>query len=142
MRALQKTRAAPVPSCERSPKLVNHGQHCLRQAIPPLQIQFKCVIETGGVTDAMLKHAGLVTKSHFLCKHSFLGAQPSAVSADGVDLAVVRYETKGLGQRPTRLGVGGIPLMKDRKGAYKFRVGKVWVERGQLFRRKQSLINN
>ena len=124
------------------PSWWNHGQHRLRHAIPAPQIQFEGVIETSGVADALFKQAGRVTKPYLLSQHNFLSVQPSAIGADSIDLAVVRYETKRLSQRPTGLRVGGIALMKDRERAYEFGIDQIRIEGRQLLGRKQSFINN
>src|SRR5207245_4488354 len=83
-----------------------------------------------------------VTKPYLLSQHNFLSVQPSAIGADSIDLAVVRYETKRLSQRPTGLRVGGIALMKDRERAYEFGIDQIRIEGRQLLGRKQSFINN
>ena len=66
--------------------------------------------------------------------------RPDAVAGDGVDLAVVRQQPKGLGQRPARAGVGGKTLMEHHRAAGQFRTLQVRIELLQILRQHHTLI--
>ena len=70
------------------------------------------------------------------------GLGPVAVAGDGVDLAVVGEQAKGLGQRPARHGVGGEALVEDADRAFQFRIGQVGKEAGQVGGHHQPLVDH
>ncbi len=69
------------------------------------------------------------------------GAHPQPVAPDRVDLAVVRQQTEGLGERPRRQGVGGEALVEHRHLRPVALVGEIEVEALQLAGRHESLVD-
>ncbi len=124
------------------PRRRNHRQHPGRRRVALSQQQLKPVVEAGGIADAIFKHADVAGKLKRLLKHAFLGMQPATVRADGVDLAVVRDKPEWLRQRPTGLRVGRVALVKDGKRSLKSGIGQIEIERGQLIRSEQTLVNH
>src|SRR5580704_4800510 len=103
---------------------------------------FHAVVETCRIAHPFFQQAYSIGEPETLANCTFFGPQPAPVSADSVDLAVVRHEAEGLRQRPTGLSVSGIALVKDGKRTGKFRVGQIRVESGQLGWRQQALVNH
>ena len=119
----------------------HHCQHGFSRTVSSAQVEFECVIEAGGITDAKFQQTIFVRKSQLFSQRCFSSVQPSAVGADGVDLSVVGNQTKWLRQRPTWLRIGRIALMEDCEGAFEFRIAQIRVERRQLLRCQQSFVN-
>src|ERR1700739_5157651 len=67
---------------------------------------------------------------------------PTEVAADGVDLAVVRDVAVGVGELPTREGVGGESLVNEAEGAGDERIGQFEVELLNLRSQHEALVDD
>ena len=83
------------------------------------------VVQAGGIRAGAVDQGGdgLDIRQERGLEFAGSGFGPVAVAGDGVDLAVVGQEAKGLGQGPARHGVGGEALVKNADPALQFRVG-------------------
>ena len=70
------------------------------------------------------------------------GPHPVAVALDGVDLAVVRDQPVGVGQRPAREGVGREARVHQRQLGGEPLVGQVGEERLELAGREHALVDH
>src|SRR5207248_2537728 len=120
----------------------NHAHHCLSRAVASTEENFQAVVEAGGIAHALFQQPKFWPKAETLQQLRLTGTKPASIAADRVDFTVVGDEPKRLCQRPTGLCVGRIPLMKNRKAAFKFWIGQVRIESRKLIRGEESLIDH
>jgi hypothetical protein len=108
--------------------------------------KFKGVIEAGGVTatgldDGMEERevGGIETGMR---KVGFTGVNPVAIPAEGVDFSVVGKHAEGMGEGPSREGVGAITLVENREGGFVGGVLKIEIKAFELRSRKHALIDD
>ena len=107
--------------------------------------EFQHVVEGGGVT-APLAHDRLdlveVGAEHWVREHALAGVHPIDVTANGIDLAVVRDEAEGMSEIPGREGVGAVPLVHECQGTRHLRVGEIGVILVDLVGQQQALVDD
>ena len=67
---------------------------------------------------------------------------PVAIALDGIDLAIVCQQTKGLGQGPARHGIGGKALVKHADGGLQPLIIQIQIKARQIHRHHQALVGN
>ena len=118
--------------------------HCLRQRESAHHKELEDIVEACRVAHAFL-HDGSQVLNVAQClatQHAFPCPHPSAVAANGVDLAVVGEQSERLCQRPRRECVGGESRMHQGQTARKVRVGQVGEVLSHLHRRQHALVDD
>jgi hypothetical protein len=107
--------------------------------------QFEYFIEgcgIGGVRGADRRKPAQVTGNPRAREHRFTGVHAVAVTADGVDLAVVRDKPERVREWPRRKGVGGEATVHDRDGAATAFVAQIRKVLRQLHCREHALVHH
>ena len=127
------------------PGLGNHHHNCQRKRHAVHHKEFEGVIQHGGIrTGSMDYRESLVgifvqpggMKSFFTRQHAVM------VSANGIDLAVMRNKTVRMGPFPGRGGVGGEAGMHHGNGCFIIPALQISIETAQLTYQKHSLVND
>ena len=82
--------------------------HGLCQGQSAHRQEFEHVVETGRVAHAFLHDGSQVADvaQSLTVEHTLTCLHPTAIAANGVDLAIMRQKTEGLSQRPGGEGIG------------------------------------
>jgi hypothetical protein len=75
-------------------------------------------------------------------KVGFTGVNPVAVSAEGVDFAVMGKHAEGVGEGPSREGVRAIALVENCEGGFVGGVLKIQIKAFELRSREHALVDN
>ena len=114
----------------------DHAQHRSVRGVGLTNEYLQPVVEACRVAHALFQQANSIRQSERLPQNRFPGPEPTPISTYRVDLAVVCHQAERLGQRPTRLRIGRVALMKDGERTLELRAAQVRAKRGQLFRRQ------
>ncbi len=114
----------------------NEHKHGLKRTPPGDGEELEGVVEAGGVTAARLDDrveqgqvGGLDAGAGQV---GLAGADPVAVSAEGVDLPVVGEHPEGMGEGPGGKGVGAVALVEDGQGGFKGRILQIGIKAPKL----------
>ena len=127
------------------PGLGDQQHHRMRQRVAAGDQDLQRVVDAGGVRLAVRDerpHLVEIRADQFRCHRMPPGIHPVDVAADGVDLAVMRQEAVGMRQPPGRERVGGEALMHQRECRLRQRIAQVAVERSDLRRQQQALVDH
>ena len=74
--------------------------HCLGQREPAHHQKLEDIVQTGGIAHAFLDDGTQIldVAQRLAVENAFTRLHPTAIAADGVDLAIVGQQTKRLGQ--------------------------------------------
>ncbi len=127
------------------PRLRDQQHHRMRQRVAAGDQDLQRVVDAGGVRLAVRDqrpHLVEVRSDQFGRHRMPPRIHPVDVAADGVDLAVMRQEAIRMRQPPGRERVGGKALMHQRQRRLGQRIAQVEVERADLRRQQQTLVDH
>jgi hypothetical protein len=146
-RGVELVEGAPLRIHQRVllPRLRDHHHHRVRHRVAGHHQQLEAVVESGGVGLPRIDdrvELPQVVGEHRRLHHALAGAQPVVVALDRVDLAVVRHQPVGVGQRPLGEGVGGEALVHQRQRRHEARILQVAVILADLPGQQQALVDD
>ena len=127
------------------PGFGDHHHHRLGQRVAGHDQQLQRVVEGGGVGLAFHGDGvelGQIVAQHGRAHHALTRPHPVEVALDGVDLAVVRHQPVGVGQRPRGKGVGGKPLVYQRQGRDHALILQIQVVLAHLIGQQQPFVDD
>ena len=140
-----KRAAARVHGAVVFPGLGDHHHHGLADGVTRHRQEFQAVVKSRGVgltgeADGveLLQVSGQHRRRH----HAFARLHPVVVALDGVDLAVVRHITVGMGQRPLGEGIGRKTLVHQAQRRYAALVQQVVEVGSHLIGQQQAFVNH
>ncbi len=126
------------------PRLGDHHQHCVRQAVTAHVQQLERFVERGRVARtgrADGEDALEITREQLTRQQRLARPHPVAVALHRVDLAIVSHVTEGMGERPRREGVGRKARVHERQRGLDALVHEVGEELRQLRRGEHALVH-
>ncbi len=126
------------------PRRRNHHHHGVMQRIAAEMEQLEHLVEAGRVRRARRadRERPIDPGQALALEHRLAGPHPVLVALHGVDLAVVRHEPVGVGQRPGREGVRGEAGVHQQERRLDPRIGEVGEELAELRRRQHALVDD
>ena len=125
------------------PGFGDHHQHRERQVATGEMQEFERIVESRGIARAGPHHGEellQVLAEEIRLQRPLARVHPVLIAANGVDLAVVRDVSEGLGEIPGREGIRAVALMDDREPTLHVGVLEVGEEVGRLMSEEHPLV--